>query len=188
MSRPASGSIVRTWGRLAPAPAERMPRLSWPVGEGRSDSGQIMLLSLAFALIALSLVLVIASASAVHIERKQLLALADAAALDAADAIDLDLFYEGGASATDGQFDEQPAVSVPLSDSGVRDSVAGHLASAPSAAGLSGLTILEPTGSPDGSTAQVTLGAVARPPLIPWVLVGWSDGIALRVTASARAG
>lgn len=155
-----------------------------------------MLLTIAYAMIALSLVLVIASASAVHIERKQLLALADAAALDAADAIDLDLFYgDGGGFYGDGSGSEagwQPgeasAVAIPLSDSAVRDAVAHHLADAPAAAGVSGLTILDPTGTTDGTTAQVSLGAVVRPPFIPWALVGWSDGIALRVTSSARAG
>jgi uncharacterized membrane protein len=148
-----------------------------------------MLLTLAFALIALCLVLVIASASAVHIERKQLLALADAAALDAADAIDLDLFYEGGDQAAAGwRRGGITATAVPLSVPGVREAVALHLANAPSAVGLTGLTILEPTGTPDGTTATVTLGAVVRPPFIPWVLVGWSDGIAMRVTSSARAG
>jgi hypothetical protein len=137
-----------------------------------------MILALAYALIALALVLVIASASAVHIERKQLLALADAAALDAADAVDLDLFYGDHPA---------PRGSVPLTDSSVRSAVQRHFAQAPSAAGLSGLAISEPTGTPDGITAEVSLRATARPPFVPWALIGWADGIPLHVTSSARA-
>lgn len=153
-------------------------RLAATGGENR-ESGQIMMLSLAYALIALALILVIASASAVHIERKQLLALADAAALDAADAIDLEVFYGGGAA--------EPG-SVPLTDSTVRAAVVRHVATSPSAAGLVGVAVAAPTGTPDGATAQVTLRAVARPPFVPWVLVGRAGGIPLQATSSARAG
>ena len=144
------------------------------------DDGQIMILTIAFALIAMALVLVVAAASAVHLERKQLLALADAAALDAADAIDLDRYYGG--------VDQAGAGPVPLTGENVRAAVAEHLAASPSASGLHGLLIGEPTGTPDGATAQVTLGAVARPACVPGVLVGWADGVPLRVTSSARAG
>ncbi|GAA4416971.1 hypothetical protein GCM10023169_12540 [Georgenia halophila] len=49
------------------------------------------------------------------------------------------------------------------------------------------LAVAEPTGTPDGTTAEVTLVARSRPPLVPWALVPWSDGITLRVTAGARA-
>ena len=149
-----------------------------------AEAGQVMILAIAFGLLALALVLVIASASAVHIERKQLLALADAAALDAADALDLDAFYDLGP----GEVDDTRGYSVPLTDQGVRDAASAHLVAAPSAAGITGLAIGEPTGTPDGTTAQVTLTARARPPFVPWALVGWSDGIPLRVTSSARAG
>ncbi len=193
MSRVSAPAPVRRrhqWcDRLSGSLGERTRALRSRMAAGEeSDAGQILLLTLAYALIALSLVLVIASASAVHIERKQLLALADAAALDAADAIDLELFYGSGDEAAGRRPDGVTALVVPLSNSGVRDAAAQHLAGAPSAAGLPGLAILEPTGTADGTTAQVTLGAVVRPPFIPWALVGWSDGIALRVTSSARAG
>ena len=153
----------------------------------RVDSGQILLLTIGYAMIALALVLVIASASAVHLERKSLLALAEGAALDAADAVDLDLFY-GPDALTDSPEERSFAGLVPLSDDGVREAVVEHLRTAPAAEGMAALAIGEPTGSPDGRSAQVTLVALARPPFVPWVLVGWSEGIALRVTAAARVG
>ena len=68
-------------------------------GDGGREQGQIMLLTLAFGTLVLALVLVVASASAVHIERKRLLALADGAAADAADAIDLAAYYAAPAGA-----------------------------------------------------------------------------------------
>lgn len=140
-----------------------------------------MLLTLVFGALVLTLVLVVASASAVHIERKRLLALADGAAADAADAVDVAAYYGAPAGSTDG------ATRVPLSDASVDAAVREYLGLAP-VGEFDGLRVAEPTGTPDGVTAQVTLTATARPPLIPWVLVPWSDGVALRVTSTARAG
>ncbi len=163
-------------------------------GRPDAESGQIMLLTIAYALLALALVLVLASASAVHIERKQLLALADAAALDAADAVAAERFYLGDLSgvATEVEAAQRGAVGggavVPLTVATVRAAVVDHLEAAPAARGITGLRIGEPTGTPDGVTAEITLIAVARPPFVPWALVGWSEGIALRVSSSARAG
>lgn len=185
--------LTLAWARLRGRSVR--PRTGGPARIGRvaddGESGQIMVLTIAYAMLALALVLVLASASAVHIERKQLLALADAAALDAADAIDLDAFYAGVLGAGSGPVggdttDDAPAV--PLSDESVRTAVTAYLATAPAAGGIAGLAVGEPTGAPDGFTAQVTLTGVARPPLLPWVLAPWSDGISLRVTSSARAG
>ncbi len=48
------------------------------------DEGRITVLALAFGLLATVLVLVVTSASAVHLQRKELYALSDAAARDAA--------------------------------------------------------------------------------------------------------
>lgn len=157
-------------------------RLRRRAGGGPED-GQIMLLTMAFGALALALVLVVASASAVHIERKRLLGLADAVAAAAADAVDEGVYYRtqvSGASPT----------TVPLTDASVDAAVADFLAAAPRP--LTGeferLRVAEPTGTPDGATAQVTLTALARPPMVPWVLAPWSDGITLRVTSTARAG
>lgn len=148
--------------------------------ERASDQGQIMLLTLAFAALALTLVLVVASASAVHIERKRLIAFTDSVAAAAADALDEERYYAG---------DDGGVPRVLLTDASVRAAVDDHLATAPPAVPgeFEGLRVVEPTGSPDGRTAQVTFTARVRPPLVPAVLTEWADGIALRVTSTARA-
>lgn len=145
--------------------------------EAYPDAGHITLLSLAFATIALALVLVIASASAVHLDRKQLLSVADAAALDAADAIDLDRFYAGAGGVDD----------LPMSDAHVRAAVEAHLRVSPQAAELAGLAIAEPTGTADGRSVQVTLVAVARTPLASWSALGLPSEVPIRASTSARA-
>jgi len=58
------------------------------VRAGDPESGQIMILTLGLAMVVLGLIFVVVSVTSVQIERKQLLALADAAALDAAGQID----------------------------------------------------------------------------------------------------
>lgn len=155
------------------------PRTVGPRAAGqRHEDGQITLLSIGFAVLALALVLVVVSASSVHIERKRLLALADGAAADAADALDVGEYYGGSGDGLPG---------VPLTDDSVVVAVTSHLGASPVAGRFTGLAIGTPTGSPDGRRAEVTLTAVARPPVVPWVLVPWSDGIPLRVHASAVA-
>lgn len=165
--------------------------MTGPAGTGPAarsgDEGQIMLLTLVFAVVTITLVLVVAAASAVHIERKRLVALADSAAVAASDAISEQLYYE---AAAEGLGPGTGATYVPLTDATVRGAVVDYLARAP--AEVSGefeqLRVVDPTGSPDGMSAQVTLTAVATLPMVPWVLVPWSDGIILRVTSTARAG
>ena len=140
------------------------------------ESGRIMLLSLGLGVLAIMLVLVVAASSSVYLERKQLLALADGVAADAADAIDLGRYYAG-----------DDAGGLPLSDASVRSAVDAHLAATPASAGFEQLRVVAPTGTEDGRTAQVTLTARARPAVVPWVLAPWADGFQIRVTATARA-
>jgi hypothetical protein len=143
----------------------------------------VTLLIIIYALIAFSLVTVVVGACSVHLARHRLLAVADAAALDAADALDRPGFY--GA-------DGQPAGPVPgehvvrLSDDSVRDSVRSYLAGTDVQTRFRQLEIVEPTGTSDGSTAEVTLTTVVRLPLISAVLAPWSDGVRITVTSRAR--
>jgi uncharacterized membrane protein len=145
----------------------------------RGDDGQVLPLILVYALIAVSLVAVVVSASAVHLERKRLLALADAAALDAADAIDPDAFYGGGT---------RPGAGVPLTDSSVQASVYRFVRLVEAPARFESFAVASTTGTSDGQTAEVVLVAVARPPMLSSVIDSFSAGIPLRVTARARAG
>jgi hypothetical protein len=151
-------------------------------GAHRDDAGQILPLVLAYVLIALTLVIVVVDISAVHIQRDRLFALADGAALDAADALDRSRFYRDGAQAAG---DETAAV--PVSDESVRSSAAAYLRQAEPLAKLDPVAVAEPTGSPDGVTAQVTVAGRARLPLFSFAVARWFGGVPIRATAQARA-
>lgn len=154
------------------------PLVRWRA-RAREDDGQIMLLSIFYGLIALALVLVIVSVSAIYLERKQLLALADAVAADAADSIDEDAYFGS----------DRPAdPALPLTDASVAQAVEHYLAEAPQGVvDFEGLAVADPTGTPDGTTAEVTLSAIVRPPLVSWAISPWQDGFVVSVTARAEA-
>lgn len=146
-------------------------------GSARED-GQILLLSLVFGVITLALVLVVASVSSIYLERKELLALADALAADAADAVDAQTYY------TDAGVEH-----LPLTDASVHAAVQDYLAAAPAAVTgeFEDFAVAAPTGTPDGQVAEVTLAARVRPPVLPWVLMPWADGFEIEVTARGAA-
>lgn len=144
----------------------------------RGDDGQVMLLALAFGLLAILLVGVVVSATAVHLERKRLLALADLAALEAADAMEPDRYYAAPP--------DDPGAPVSLTPAEVRDAVEAYLADAPAAGRFADLEVVE-AGTEDGRTVVVTLRALADVPLLSAATAAWSDGVGLVVTARARA-
>ena len=148
-----------------------------PARAGDGDEGRIALLSLGFALVALVLVLLVVSASAVHLQRVRLFALADAAAADAADALDEGAYYGGGGGLVDG--------AVPLSDASVRASAQRYLGAA--GADLPGVRVAAGTGSPDGRTAVVVLGASVVPPFAALVPARFAGGVELRASSRAVA-
>ena len=143
------------------------------------DDGQVLLLALVYGLIAILLVLVVIAASAVHLDRKRLLALADAAALDAADAIDEAAYFEAAAG-PDG------IDAVPVTDATVRDSATAYLQRQQAPGRFVDLAVdTAATGTPDGTTAVVVLTARSLPLLPDAVAGSFSAGVPLRVTASA---
>ena len=140
---------------------------------GREDAerGGVLALTLGALGVAGLLVVVVAVASAVYLDRRELLALADATAAHAATSIDPAAYAEG---------------LVVLTDAGVRAGAEEFLASVPiDAVDVDRLALAEPTGAPDEVTAQVTLVGRSRPAFLPWLLAPWSDGIVLRVTSTA---
>jgi hypothetical protein len=147
------------------------------------DEGQILPLTIAYALIALTLLIVIVDITAVHLQRDRLVALADATALDAADALDQPRFY------ADGALDpaRDPTAAVPLSDRSVRTSAERYLQDAAPRIRLPAVAVDDPTGAPDGVTAEVTLVSRARLPWFGFAVARWSGGVPLRATARARA-
>lgn len=135
-----------------------------------------MLMILGYATLVIALVFVVASVAALHIERKQLLAAADGAALAAASALDVDAYYRGGGA------------NVVVSNTTVRAAVVGYLAGRTGSPGLEDVRIESPTGTADGRNVVVSLSALARIPLIPSLADHLPELIRVRVTAGARAG
>lgn len=160
-----------TGRRAAEAGATAGPRAGRrPQGE----DGHVTLLVLGYVVLAVVLLLVVATASGVHLERKRLLALADAAASDAADAVDLEGYYRGGTGLGQGP---------PLTDAGVRAAVGEHLGRLPAGGDvLVGAT----TGTPDGRTAEVQLATRVPLPVLS-ALPGLRLRAAVDVVVTARA-
>lgn len=151
----------------------------WP--PAHDDAGRVLLLSLAFGVLLLLVVTVVVSASAVHLERKRLYALADAVALGAAQAIDLDSFYTGAAPSP------QDGAVLFLTDGDVREAVLAQLAATPETAdGFTDLQVVDAS-SPDGRSARVVLAASAQIPLVSQVTRPWGDGVRIVVESTARA-
>jgi len=163
-------------GRLVAAPERRSERRAGRWQSATQDDGQILLLALGYTLIAFALVAVAVDATAVHLARTQLLDAADAAALDAADAVDQGSIYTGGL----GQ-------EVPLSDAAVRDQAATYLSTYQAPSRLSGIGLTGATGSPDGAVAVVELTGTVRLPIASPVVAAFAGGISVTVRSTARA-
>lgn len=139
------------------------------------DEGAVTVLAIGYAAVALMLVLVVVSASAVHLDRKRLLALTDAAALAAADDTDRATYYRTGV---------RPGAGVPLTDGQVRTSVQQYLHRLPPEDFP--VTVDPATGAdPTGRTAEVRLCSTFLPPFTGWVLAAWSEGIPACAQATA---
>lgn len=135
----------------------------------RRDDGSIMPLTAFFGFLGLVLIIVVAAATSLYLERTRLFSLADATALVAAEAYDLDdiVVTADGVAAT-------------LTTARVADAAASSLAAQPTR--LDDLR-LERALSPDGASAEVTLSAYWRPPVLTLVL---PEGVRIEVTSTAR--
>jgi Putative Flp pilus-assembly TadE/G-like len=136
----------------------------------RSDDGSILPLTACFGALALVLVLLVTAATSLYLERKRLFALADAAAITAAESFalsDVELTAEG----------PRPV----LQPEAVRDAAAEFVGRMP-AGGLEELRIVEAT-TTDGRSATVTLSSRWRPPVLTLFL---PEGVLVEVTSVAR--
>jgi hypothetical protein len=142
------------------------------------DDGQVSLLILGYFVLAFCLVTVVVDAASVHLARTQLLDAADAAALDAADALSEPDVYGSG-------LPDQRAV--PLTDGAVREQARRYLAGYPRPRRLDGVRLAPGTGSDDGASATVALSGRVRLPIATWVVASFTGGIEVHVSSSAQA-
>ena len=160
------------------ARALRRPR----VGRAGADDGQTTVLTLGLVVVALLLVTVVVSATGVHLDRKRLLATADATALEAADALATGSYFdpstEGGTTS---------GGRILLTDRAVKGAARAYLAENPEISDRFVRLELVDAAAVDGRSAQVRLRALVRPALVSWVTAPWSDGIVLEAESTARA-
>jgi hypothetical protein len=143
---------------------------------GHRDAGQIGLLILGlFSIVALLIVGAI-DVTAAQLARMRILDTADAIALDAADSLEEGSAYGKGV---------QEAVA--LSDASVRTAASDHLSRTPLPTGLTGWTLVEGTGTPDGRTAVVRLRGEARLPITGGILSALGGSVTITVESRARA-
>ena len=138
----------------------------WRV-DRRDDTGSVLLLSIGFVLVAALAVVAVVDASAAFLQRRQLAAWADTAALAGAQGIDLDAYYGHGAS-------EATRLDAPT----VVRRVRAHLAVAPDGTRIEHL-------SSDGRQVRVVLSAPLRLPFLGGVAL--HVGVPPSVVVEARA-
>ena len=130
---------------------------------GADEDGSILILTLAYALLAIAVLLVCVDATSLYLAQKRLDALADAAALAGADGFTL-VIDEG-----------EPRAE--LNDAAV------HTQAEAIVTGVGEGAVLLGAGTPDGTSARVTVGATWRPPIVAMFV---PDGVALESTATSR--
>lgn len=139
------------------------------------ERGQISVLLIGMLAVALTIVLAVVGVTSVQLSRIHLLDAADAAALDASDALAEERAYSEGVGA-----------GVPLTDASVQQAAGAYLAARPLPGRISAWTLGPGTGSPDGRTAVVVLSGRAEIPVVSPVLHALGGGVTVTVTSSAR--
>ncbi len=136
----------------------------------RDEGGSTLPLICFYGALALLVTLIVASATSLYLERKRLFTLADGAALVGAESFELDevAMTPDGPRAT-------------LTDSGVRHAVRDYLASNP--IGRFEALTLDEALTRDGRSAEVTVSAVWRPPVVTLLV---PEGLRIDATAVSR--
>lgn len=140
---------------------------------GGGESGQLLVLTLGYVILCLLVASVVVAVSTVYIEHKKLLSVADGAAQAAADSFTL-------ADTTQGP--SPPAAS--LTGERVTASVNTYLVRDAARARFRDLEVVGATGSADGRSAQVSLAATARPPIVGLIV---PEGVRIEASSTARA-
>lgn len=136
------------------------------------DSGQTTIVLIGFALVTLLLVVTVMAITSVYVGERQLQSLADRAAGAAADTFtNVDRSGSG------------PPTPI-LTNGAVAASATSYLGTVGAFHDVSGLSLAAPTGSADGTTAQVTLSAVVHPPVVNVFIPA---GVPISATGDARA-
>ncbi|MCG7431462.1 pilus assembly protein TadG-related protein [Kocuria indica] len=136
------------------------------------DSGQTTIVMIGFALVTLLLVITVMAITSVYVGERQLQSLADRAAGAAADTFtNVDRSGSG------------PPTPI-LTNGAVAASATSYLGTVGAFHDVSGLSLAAPTGSADGTTAQVTLSAVVHPPVVNVFIPA---GVPISATGDARA-
>ena len=154
-----------------------------------------MLPVLGATLLVALLLSVVVDATRVFLAQRALSALADGAALSAADALDEAAFYSRAGSRADSGPDSGPGSGrsaalgqggpLPLDAAAAQEAGARHLAEAGAQARFASFTAVTQLGA-DGTTVSVTCSAVVRLPVLTAVNAAYADGYPVAVTASAR--
>lgn len=139
------------------------------------EAGQVSILLVGMVAVALSVVLGVVGVTSVQLGRIHLLDAADAAALDASDALDEATAYSSGVGS-----------GVPLTSAGVAEAAQAHLASRSLPSRLTGWQVAPGTGTPDGRTAVVVLTGDARIPVVTPVLSAFGGSVPITVRSTAR--
>ncbi|WP_343234342.1 pilus assembly protein TadG-related protein [Microbacterium salsuginis] len=130
---------------------------------GQDDEGSILILTLGYAVLALVAILICVAATSLYLSQKRLDALADAAALAAADGFEVTV-VDGAPLAT-------------LTDAAVRRQAELMVAEVGRDA------VLLSAETPDGVSARVTVAGTWHPPVVTLFV---PDGVALEATATSR--
>ncbi|WP_127818770.1 pilus assembly protein TadG-related protein [Microbacterium sp. CPCC 204701] len=131
--------------------------------DGSDEEGSVLILTLGYAVLALVAVLICTAATSLYLAHKRLDAVADAAALAAADGFELTIA------------DGEPVAA--LIDADVRAQAELMVAQ------IGGEATLVSAETPDGVSARVTVAGAWHPPV---VTIFVPDGIALEATATSR--
>ena len=149
--------------------------LRW-IGCRRRESGQTSVLILGLVVVAMLLIVGGVDVTAAQLARIRVVDAADAAALDAADALDEAAAYRSGLSE-----------AVLLSSATVRESAAAYLGVRPRPPGVQAWGLGSGTGAVGTDTAVVVLDAVVELPLTGGLLSALGQRVSIRVEARARA-